>query len=112
MAGGQTMTIGFGHGIAVSPLQLAAGVASMVNGGVYRQPTLIKRNEVPLGRRVISERTSKKLRKLLRLVVEDGTGGRANVPGYLVGGKTGTAEKTEPAGIVNAPLRRSSGPSR
>ncbi len=93
-----TMTIGFGHGIAVSPLQMAAGVASMVNGGVYRQPTLIKRNEVLPGRRVISERTSKKLRKLLRLVVEDGTGGRADVPGYLVGGKTGTAEKSGPGG--------------
>tara|TARA_B100000676_G_scaffold87608_1_gene87478 strand:+ start:298 stop:2064 length:1767 start_codon:yes stop_codon:yes gene_type:complete len=93
-----TMTIGFGHGIAVSPLQLAAGVASMVNGGVYHQPTLIKRNDVPLGRRVISERTSKKLRKLLRLVVEDGTGGRADVPGYLVGGKTGTAEKSGTSG--------------
>ena len=70
----------------------------MVNGGVYRQPTLIKHKDVPLGRRVISERTSKKLRKLLRLVVEDGTGGRADAPGYLVGGKTGTAEKTGTSG--------------
>ena len=93
-----TMTIGFGHGIAVSPLQMATGVASMVNGGVYRQPTLIKRDEVLSGRRVISERTSKKLRKLLRLVVEDGTGGRADAPGYLVGGKTGTAEKSGTGG--------------
>ena len=89
-----TMTIGFGHGIAVSPLQMAAGVAAMVNGGVYRQPTLIKRvpGQIVLEKQVISERTSKKMRKLMRLVVEKGTGGRADAPGYLVGGKTGTAE--------------------
>ena len=95
-----TMTIGFGHGIAVSPLQMAAGVAAMVNGGVYRQPTLIKRapGQVVLEKQVISERTSKKMRKLMRLVVEEGTGGRADAPGYLVGGKTGTAEKSGTGG--------------
>ena len=67
-----TMTIGFGHGIAVSPLQMAAGVAAMVNGGEFRQPSLIKRasGRVPEGVRVVSERTSKKIRKLMRLVVE------------------------------------------
>ena len=91
-----TMTIGFGHGIAVSPLQMAAGVAAMVNGGEFRQPSLIKRvpGRVPDGVRVVSERTSKKIRKLMRLVVEEGTGSRAEAPGYLVGGKTGTAEKS------------------
>ena len=95
-----TMTIGFGHGIAVSPLQMAAGVAAMVNGGVYRQPTLIKRapGQTVLEKQVISERTSKKMRKLMRLVVEEGTGGRADAPGYLVGGKTGTAEKSGSGG--------------
>ncbi len=95
-----TMTIGFGHGIAVSPLQMAAGVAAMVNGGVYRQPTLIKRapGQIVLEKQVISERTSKKMRKLMRLVVEEGTGGRADAPGYLVGGKTGTAEKSGSGG--------------
>ena len=95
-----TMTIGFGHGVAVSPLQMAAGVAAMVNGGVYRQPTLIKRapGQVVLEKQVISERTSKKMRKLMRLVVEEGTGGRADAPGYLVGGKTGTAEKSGTGG--------------
>lgn len=95
-----TMTIGFGHGIAVSPLQMAAGVAAMVNGGTYRQPTLIKRAPgVPVvERRVVSKRTSKKIRKLMRLVVEEGTGSRADAPGYLVGGKTGTAEKSGAGG--------------
>tara|TARA_B100000676_G_scaffold312102_1_gene384727 strand:- start:957 stop:2729 length:1773 start_codon:yes stop_codon:yes gene_type:complete len=91
-----TMTIGFGHGIAVSPLQMAAGVAAMVNGGEFRQPSLIKRtpDRVPDGLRVVSERTSEKIRKLMRLVVEEGTGSRADAPGYLIGGKTGTAEKS------------------
>ena len=95
-----TMTIGFGHGIAVSPLQMAAGVAAMVNGGLYRQPTLIKRapGQTVFEKRVVSERTSKKMRKLMRLVVEEGTGSRADAPGYLVGGKTGTAEKSGAGG--------------
>jgi cell division protein FtsI (penicillin-binding protein 3) len=94
------MTIGFGHGIAVSPLQMAAGVAAMVNGGEFRQPSLIKRasGRVPEGVRVVSERTSKKILKLMRLVVKEGTGGRADAPGYLVGGKTGTAEKSGAGG--------------
>jgi len=94
------MTIGFGHGIAVSPLQMAAGVAAMINGGLYRQPTLIKRapGRTVFEKRVVSERTSKKMRKLMRLVVEEGTGSRADAPGYLVGGKTGTAEKSGAGG--------------
>lgn len=100
-----TMTIGFGHGIAVSPLQMAAGVAAMVNGGTFRQPTLIKRGdgEAP-AQRVISERTSKQVRQLMRLVVEKGTGSRAEAPGYLVGGKTGTAEKSGSGGYQRRAL--------
>jgi cell division protein FtsI (penicillin-binding protein 3) len=95
-----TMTIGFGHGIAVSPLQMAAGVAAMVNGGLYRQPTLIKRTpgKTVLEKRVVSERTSKRIRKLMRLAVEEGTGSGADASGYLVGGKTGTAEKSRTGG--------------
>jgi cell division protein FtsI (penicillin-binding protein 3) len=90
-----TMTIAFGHGIAVTPLHLLNGVAAAVNGGVYRPMTVMKRagGETAPGRRIISEDTSEKMRELLRLVVESGTGKSANVAGYLVGGKTGTAEK-------------------
>ena len=90
-----TMTIGYGHGIAVSPLHLAVAVAAVVNGGVLRPPTLLKREPgVPVsGKRVISAATSDQMRRLLRLVVAHGTGRNAAAPGYLVGGKTGTAEK-------------------
>ncbi|WP_339853710.1 penicillin-binding protein 2 [uncultured Nisaea sp.] len=90
-----TMTISFGHGIAVSPIQLANGVSSIVNGGVRHPATLLRRDstELLVGERVISEKTSHAMRRLLRLVVEKGTGRNANAKGYLVGGKTGTAEK-------------------
>ena len=90
-----TMTIGFGHGISVSPLQIASAVSAVVNGGVLRPATLLKlpSGEAPAGRQVLSRQTSVELRKLLRLVVEKGTGKFAEAPGYLVGGKTGTAEK-------------------
>jgi cell division protein FtsI (penicillin-binding protein 3) len=92
----ETMTVGFGHGIAVTPLHLATGYATLFNGGVYHPATLLKidRNHaVPRGLRVFSEDTSYKMRALLRLVVTDGTGRKADAPGYRVGGKTGTAEK-------------------
>ncbi|HYD37938.1 MAG TPA: penicillin-binding protein 2 [Allosphingosinicella sp.] len=91
-----TMTVGYGHGIAVTPLHLATGYATLFNGGVWRPATLIKhdaRHPVPEGRRVFSRETSYRMRSLLRLVVTDGTGGKADAPGYRVGGKTGTAEK-------------------
>lgn len=91
------MTIAFGHGLAVSPLQLVAGVAAVVNGGVLRPPTLIRRpagRPVP-GTRILSAATSDKMRRLMRLVVRHGTGRRAAAKGYMVGGKTGTAEKAK-----------------
>lgn len=91
-----TMTIGFGHGLAVSPLHLASGVATVANGGVVRDPTLLAgpQGAGPLaGRRVFSEATSLRLRKLLRLSVLNGTARNGEVAGYPVGGKTGTAEK-------------------
>jgi len=92
----ERMTVGFGHGIAVSPLHLATGYATLFNGGVYRAPTLLKvgrDHPVAKGHRVFSEDTSYKMRALLRLVVTHGTGKKADAPGYRVGGKTGSAEK-------------------
>ena len=92
----ETMTIGFGQGIAVAPLQLAMGYATLFDNGVYHAPTILKRgpnNPLPPGRRVFSEETSYKMRALLRLVVMKGTGRKADAPGYRIGGKTGTAQK-------------------
>jgi cell division protein FtsI (penicillin-binding protein 3) len=92
----ETMTVGFGQGIAVAPLQLAMGYATLYNGGVYHPPTLLKvgpGHRLPPGKRVFSEETSYRMRSLLRLVVMKGTGKKADAPGYRVGGKTGTAQK-------------------
>jgi len=92
----ETLTVGYGHGIAVTPLHLATGYATLFNGGIYRPATVLKvdRNRpVPKGHRVFTEDTSYKMRSLLRLVVTEGTGRKADAPGYRVGGKTGTAEK-------------------
>ncbi len=90
-----TMTISYGHGLAVSPLQLMSAVAAIVNGGVLRPATLLKRSngDTVRGKRVIKSETSQQMRQLMRLVVTDGTGRKANSEGYLVGGKTGTADK-------------------
>jgi cell division protein FtsI (penicillin-binding protein 3) len=94
------MTVSFGHGISLSPLALSASTAAMVNGGIYRAPTILRRQpgEHVAGERVVSQRTSEQVRRLMRLVVERGTAKSANVPGYLVGGKTGTAEKVVAGG--------------
>jgi len=101
-----TLTIGFGHGLAVSPLQLASGVAAMVNGGMVRKPTLIRRNSdtPPPGTRIISKQTSHEVRRLMRLVVENGTGRNAAADGYVVGGKTGTADKPKRGGYSRRAL--------
>jgi cell division protein FtsI (penicillin-binding protein 3) len=89
------MTIAFGHGIAVTPLHMITATAAIVNGGILHTPTMLKvpdGEQVP-GTRVISAKTSEQMRKLFRLVVESGTGKQGEAPGYVVGGKTGTAEK-------------------
>ncbi|MGX9962527.1 peptidoglycan D,D-transpeptidase FtsI family protein [Roseomonas sp. F4] len=90
-----TLTIGFGHGISVTPLHVITGVSAVANGGILRQPTLLARppGTVAEGTRVISERTSETMRRLMRLVVTEGSGRSGDVPGYFLGGKTGTAQK-------------------
>ena len=95
-----TMTVSFGHGVAVSPLHLASAVAAVVNGGILHAPTLLKRGPRAgaEGKRVLSRATSDKMRRLMRLVVAEGTGSKAAATGYLVGGKTGTAEQAGPGG--------------
>lgn len=90
-----TMTVAYGHGIAVTPLHLANAYAALINGGIWRPATLVRRDadHIPGGRRVISPETSARMRQLMRLVATNGTARKANVPGFRVGGKTGTAEK-------------------
>ena len=103
-----TMTIAYGHGIAVTPLHLVSGVAAMVDGGLLRPMTLMKRDssDPAPGRRIIREETSEKMRQLLRLVVQGGTGKFADVAGYIVGGKTGTADKQKGHGYATELPRR------
>ena len=91
-----TATIAFGHGLSVAPLQAAMGVAALMNGGTLIPPTFLKRSEADaqaLGKRVIKPETSAVMRYLMRLNVERGTAAKADVPGYYIGGKTGTADK-------------------
>jgi cell division protein FtsI (penicillin-binding protein 3) len=91
-----TITIAFGHGIAVAPLQAVMGISAIVNGGYLIPPTFLKRSPeeaMALAKRVIKPETSEKMRYLMRLNAEVGTARKADVPGYYIGGKTGTAEK-------------------
>jgi cell division protein FtsI (penicillin-binding protein 3) len=91
-----TVTIAFGHGLSVAPLQAVAGVGALLNGGILIPPTFLKRSEAEarvLGKRVIKPETSTAMRYLMRLNAEKGTATKADVAGYYVGGKTGTAEK-------------------
>jgi cell division protein FtsI (penicillin-binding protein 3) len=91
-----TMTIAFGQGLNVAPLQAMMSVAALVNGGKMMTPTLLPRSEVDalaVGHAVISPQTSESMRYLMRSNATHGSAGFANVPGYYVGGKTGTADK-------------------
>jgi cell division protein FtsI (penicillin-binding protein 3) len=90
-----TLTISYGHGMSVSPIQVATAVSSIVNGGVLVPSTILAKPDGTQveGRRVVSESTSRSMRDLMRLVVREGTGRKADVNGLLVGGKTGTSDK-------------------
>jgi cell division protein FtsI (penicillin-binding protein 3) len=91
----RAMTVGFGHGIAITPLHLASAYAAMVNGGIWRPATLMKvaPGHAARGRRVFKASTSARMNQLLRMIAVYGTGRSANAPGFRVGGKTGSAEK-------------------
>ena len=93
-----TVTISYGHGLSTSPMHLAAGYAAIANGGFKVAPTLLKQNGPQRGPRVMSERAARDGRAMLRKVVAAGTASFAEVPGYHVGGKTGTADKPKPRG--------------
>jgi cell division protein FtsI (penicillin-binding protein 3) len=91
-----TVTIAFGHGLSVAPLQAVMGICALMNGGYLIQPTFLRRSEEQakaIAKRVIKSETSDKMRYLMRLNAEKGTARQADVPGYYVGGKTGTSEK-------------------
>ncbi len=92
-----SMTISFGHGLAASPVHLAAAFATLAGGGQRVRPTLIKGGAEP-GERVFSTETARQMMQIIREVVRRGTGRRTDLPGYEVGGKTGTADKHRPGG--------------
>ncbi|MBV9117419.1 MAG: penicillin-binding protein 2 [Acetobacteraceae bacterium] len=94
------MTVSFGNGIAVTPTQLVAGTAALVNGGVWRGATLLAgQPDTPVeGTRVEQPETSETMRKLMRIVVTQGTGKPVEIPGYLIGAKTGTSQKVGKGG--------------
>jgi cell division protein FtsI (penicillin-binding protein 3) len=91
-----TVTIAFGHGLSVAPLQAVMAVGALVNGGYLIPPTFLKRSEPEaraLAKIVVRPETSEKMRYLMRLNAEKGTATKADVKGYYIGGKTGTSEK-------------------
>ncbi len=92
------VTISYGHGISTSPLHLAAGYATIANGGHLVRPTLIKQSGPQNGAQVVSPKSAAAVRSMLRKVVTEGTASFGEVPGYYVGGKTGTSEKLKERG--------------
>lgn len=102
----RAMTVGYGHGIAVTPLHLASAYAAMVNGGIWRPATLqkVEPGQAHRGRRVFKASTSARMNQLLRMISVYGTGRNANAPGFRVGGKTGSAEKPGSGGYNKTSL--------
>lgn len=100
------MTVGYGHGIAVTPLHLASAYAAMVNGGIWRPATMHKvaPGHEARGQRVFKASTSARMRQLLRAITLFGTGRKADAKGYRVGGKTGSAEKPSAGGYAKTSL--------
>src|SRR5690606_40837352 len=100
------VTVGYGHGIAVTPLHLASAYAAMVNGGIWRPATLqkVEPGEVNRGRRVFKASTSARMNQMLRMIALYGTGRNADAPGFRVGGKTGSAEKPGSGGYNRTSL--------
>ncbi|NBB98613.1 MAG: penicillin-binding protein 2 [Alphaproteobacteria bacterium] len=92
------MTISYGHGMTTSPLALAAGYATLVNGGQKITPTLLRRDAPQEGAQIISPQSSARMRHILHKVVHEGTASFARIAGYPVGGKTGSADKPGPNG--------------
>ncbi len=104
----ESATVSYGHGISVSPLHLATALASLANDGCKVTPTLLKVDESDLPAecdRIVSSDTSEKIRGLMRLVAEKSSGRNANIPGYEIGGKTGTAYQVKPSGGYNTDKR-------
>ncbi len=95
-----TITASYGQGIAVTPLQVVSAMAMIVNGGTQVHPSFLRQDSVKVGPHLVSHEASDEMRDLLRLVVTDGTGRKADVPGYPVIGKTGTAEKAVNGGYA------------
>ncbi|MFT6674557.1 MAG: cell division protein FtsI (penicillin-binding protein 3) [Sulfitobacter sp.] len=93
-----SVTISYGHGLSSSPMHLAAGYAAIANGGFKVTPTLLKQSRSHMGERVMSSHAAQAARMMLRKVVSEGTASFGEVPGYFVGGKTGTADKPKPTG--------------
>ena len=88
-------TTSFGHGITTTPLQLAKGYSILSNGGFEVNPTLVKKKEYIKNKKILKKEVSNEVNLILRKIVstKEGTAGFANIPGYQVGGKTGTADK-------------------
>ena len=93
-----TITASYGHGVAASPMHLAAAYSSIANGGTLVKPTLLHQDQRQEGPRVVSERVGLQAVAMLRRVVTEGTASYGDVPGYAVAGKTGTADKPKPTG--------------